>query len=108
KTPTASFPLAVAYMRVIFLALPSLYLYSFVMSALNGAGDSKTPFYFMLLSVAIDIGLNPMFIFGFGPIPELGIAGSALATVVAQTVSLIALVVHLYRQRHPLCLHKDE
>jgi putative MATE family efflux protein len=107
-TPADSFPLAVAYMRVIFLALPSLYMYAFVMSVLRGAGDSKTPFYFMLLSVAIDIALNPVFIFGFGPIPRLGIAGSALATVVAQTVSLTALVVHLYRHRHLLCLHKNE
>ena len=49
------------------------------MAVLRGAGDSKTPFYFMLLSVGIDIALNPVFIFGFGPIPRLGIAGSALA-----------------------------
>jgi putative MATE family efflux protein len=108
KTPADSLPLAVAYMRVIFLALPCLYMYAFVMSVLRGAGDSKTPFYFMLLSVAIDIGLNPVFIFGWGPIPRFGIAGSALATFVAQAVSLTALVNHLYRRRHLLVLHKDE
>jgi putative MATE family efflux protein len=108
KTPADSLPLAVAYMRVIFLALPCLYMYAFVMSVLRGAGDSKTPFYFMLLSVAIDIALNPVFIFGWGPIPKFGIAGSALATFVAQAVSLTALVNHLYRRRHLLVLHKDE
>jgi putative MATE family efflux protein len=108
KTPADSLPLAVAYMRVIFLALPCLYMYAFVMSVLRGAGDSKTPFYFMLLSVAIDIALNPVFIFGWGPIPRFGIAGSALATFVAQAVSLTALVNHLYRRRHLLVLHKDE
>jgi putative MATE family efflux protein len=108
STPADSLPLAVAYMRVIFLALPFLYMYAFVMAVLRGAGDSKTPFYFMLLSVAIDIALNPVFIFGFGPIPRLGIAGSALATFIAQAVSLTALIRHLYRRRHILCLHKDE
>lgn len=107
-TPADSLPLAVAYMRVIFLALPWLYLYAFVMAVLRGAGDSKTPFYFMLLSVGIDIALNPVFIFGIGPIPRLGIAGSALATFVAQAVSLIALIRHLYRRHHILCLHKEE
>jgi putative MATE family efflux protein len=56
----------------------------------------------------IDIALNPLFIFGLGPIPALGIAGSALATFVAQSVSLAALVRHLYRRRHLLVLHKDE
>jgi putative MATE family efflux protein len=108
STPADSLPLAVAYMRVIFLAVPCLYMYAFVMAVLRGAGDSKTPFYFMLLSVGLDIALNPVFIFGVGPIPRLGIAGSALATFVAQAVSLTALIRHLYRRRHVLCLHKEE
>ena len=108
STPPDSLPLAVAYMRVIFLALPFLYMYAFVMAVLRGAGDSKTPFYFMLLSVGIDIVLNPVFIFGFGPIPRFGIAGSALATFMAQAISLTALIRHLYRRNHVLCLHKDE
>jgi putative MATE family efflux protein len=108
STPADSLDLAVAYMRVIFLALPFLYLYAFVGAMLRGAGDSKTPFYFMLLSVGLDIALNPVFIFGVGPIPRLGIAGSALATFVAQAVSLTALISHLYRRRHLLVLHKDE
>jgi putative MATE family efflux protein len=108
STPADSLALAVAYMRVIFLALPFLYLYAYVMAMLRGAGDSKTPFYFMLLSVAIDIALNPLFIFGLGPVPRLGIAGSALATFVAQAVSLTALIRHLYRRRHLLVLHREE
>jgi putative MATE family efflux protein len=108
STPADSLPLAVAYMRVIFLAVPCLYLYAFVMAVLRGAGDSKTPFYFMLLSVALDILLNPLLIFGVGPLPRLGIAGSALATFIAQAVSLAALIRHLYRRRHILCLHRNE
>ncbi|HEY7995449.1 MAG TPA: MATE family efflux transporter, partial [Steroidobacteraceae bacterium] len=102
STPPDSLALAVAYMRVIFLALPFLYMYAFVMAVLRGAGDSKTPFYFMLLSVVIDIGLNPLFIFGWGPVPRMGIAGSALATFVAQAVTLTALIRHLYRRRNML------
>jgi putative MATE family efflux protein len=78
------------------------------MSVLRGAGDAKTPFYFMLVSVVIDIGLNPVFIFGLGPVPRLGIAGSALATFVSQVISLTAMIVYLYRRRHPLAIHKDE
>jgi putative MATE family efflux protein len=88
--------------------VPCLYMYAFVMAVLRGAGDSKTPFYFMLLSVGIDIALNPVFIFGVGPIPRLGIAGSALATFVAQAVSLTALIRHLYKRGHILCLHREE
>jgi putative MATE family efflux protein len=108
QTPAAALPLAVAYMRVIFLALPFLVLYIFTTSVLRGAGDSKTPLYFLLLSVGLDIALNPLFIFGLGPIPRFGIAGSALATLLAQAISLTALVIHLYRRKHPLCLHGSE
>jgi len=108
KTPPDSLQLAVAYMRVIFLALPFLYMYAFVMSVLRGIGDSKTPFYFMMLSVGIDIALNPVFIFGIGPVPRFGIAGSAMATLTAQAFSLFALVRYLYRKKNVLCLHADE
>lgn len=107
-TPAEAQPLAIAYLRVIFVALPFMYLYTFLMMALRGAGDSKTPFYFMLLSVALDIALNPLFIFGWGPVPALGIAGSALSTLIAQSVSLVAMVVTLYRRKHFLSLRVNE
>ena len=102
STPADALPLAVSYMKVIFLALPFMYLYAFVMAVLRGAGDSKTPLYFLVLSVALDIALNPLFIFGAGPVPALGITGSALATLIAQMVSLVALLVFLYRRKHML------
>lgn len=107
-TPEQSYPLAVAYLRVMFLALPASYGFFFVMAALRGAGDAKTPFYFLVLAVALDIALNPLLIFGWGPFPEMGIAGSATATLVSQTVALVAMVRHIYRRRNPLALHRGE
>jgi putative MATE family efflux protein len=108
QTPPEALALAVSYMRVIFLALPFMVLYIFATSALRGAGDAKTPLYFLILSVGLDIGLNPVFIFGVGPIPRLGIAGSAVATLLAQAISLVVLIGYLYGKKHPLCLHGDE
>ncbi|MGZ8997565.1 MAG: MATE family efflux transporter [Allosphingosinicella sp.] len=101
-TPTAAFPLAVQYLRVIFIAVPMLNAFAFAMAALRGAGDSRTPFYFMALAVGLDIVLNPLLIRGVGPLPALGIVGSGLATLIAQVVSFISLLVLLYRRRHPL------
>jgi len=108
QTPEAAMPLAIAYMRVIFLSLPFMILYIFATSVLRGAGDARTPLYFLCLSVGLDIGLNPVFIFGLGPAPRLGIAGSALATLLAQAISLFVLIVFLYRRKNPLMLHKGE
>jgi putative MATE family efflux protein len=103
-TPIDALPFARDYLRLIFIALPFIYLYAYVMAVLRGAGDSKTPFKFLLLSVGLDILLNPVFIFGVGPIPRLGISGSALATLIANVISLVALIFVLYRRRDPLCL----
>jgi len=108
QTPSDAMPYATAYLRIIFAAIPFLFAYTFLMMVLRGAGDSKTPFYFLVLSVLLDIALNPLLIFGAGPIRRLGIAGSALATLIAQVVSLASLLVHLYRARHFLWLHGAE
>src|SRR5215472_4365774 len=107
-TPPDALPLAAAYLRVIFIALPGMYLYTFVMMVLRGAGDSRTPLVFLLVSAALDVGLNPLLINGFGPLPALGIAGSALATLIAQWSTLIALLVWLYGSRNMLCLTRAE
>jgi len=103
-TPPEALPLALPYLRVLFLALPFLNLLAFVMTVLRGAGDSKTPFVFMGLAVGLDILLNPFLIAGVGPLPALGIAGSGLATLVGQAVALLAILVLLYRRKHPLRL----
>jgi putative MATE family efflux protein len=107
-TPHDALPFATDYLRIIFIALPAMYLYTFVMMTLRGAGDSRTPFAFMLVSVVLDIALNPLFIFGLGPVPRMGIAGSAVATLIAQTVTLLALIAWLYRKKYFLCIHRDE
>ena len=108
NTPPDALPLALAYMRIIFWALPFMGGLFFVMAVLRGAGDSRTPFIYLAMSVALDIVLNPLLIFGWGPVPRLGIAGSAIATLIAQGLSLLALVLHLYRIHHFLCIRRHE
>lgn len=103
-TPADAMPLARAYLVIIFAAVPAANLLSFVMTILRGAGDSRTPFFFMALAVVLDIVLNPVLILGFGPIPPFGIAGSALATLIGQVISVAAILILLYRRKHPLRL----
>ena len=107
-TPADALPYAVPYLRIIFLALPSMYFYNFMMMTLRGAGDSRTPFLFMGLSVVLDVVLNPVLIFGVGPFPRMGIAGSATATLIAQTVALFALLGTLYARKHFLRITRAE
>jgi putative MATE family efflux protein len=108
RTPADALPLATAYLRVIFIAVPGIYLYTFVMMVLRGAGDSQTPLVFLLIAAALDVGLNPLLMKGIGPWPALGIAGSALATLISQWSTLIALLFWLYWRGNMLCLRSTE
>jgi putative MATE family efflux protein len=107
-TPGEAAPLALAYLRVIFLAMPALLLLTLLMMALRGAGDSLTPLWFMIVAVVLDSGLNPVFILGLGPAPRLGIAGSATATLIANYAALIGLLIHMYARDIPLRLRGRE
>jgi putative MATE family efflux protein len=99
---------AIIYLRIIFMAMPFLFFFIFLQMAQRGAGDAKTPFLFMLLAVALEAGLNPCLIWGLGPFPRLGIAGSASATFVGQGVALATLVIYLYRKHSVLMLRRGE
>src|SRR5690606_10311371 len=107
-TPADALPLAEAYLRIIFMGVPFLYMFSSLSAILRGSGDTRTPFLFLMLAVALDIALNPLLIFGIGPLPEMGIAGSAMATLLANAASLAGLVLWLRHRRHPLWISRHE
>lgn len=98
STPAEVYPLALAYLRVIFLAMPPGFLSVLLTMALRGTGDSLTPLKFMALGSLVDVALNPLLIRGWGPIPAIGIQGSALATLIANSAALMALVSFIYRR----------
>ncbi|MBV9995619.1 MAG: MATE family efflux transporter [Caulobacteraceae bacterium] len=108
QTPAAARTEAIVYLRIVFISMPFMYFFAFLQMAHRGAGDSKTPFYFMTLAVALDIVLNPLLIAGIGPFPKLGIAGSAASTLIGQGLSLVLLMVHLYRRHSLIVLRLDE
>jgi putative MATE family efflux protein len=107
-TPGASYGYALSYLRIIFIAIPGSIMTVMIAMGLRGAGDSRTPFLFMAMSVVIDIVFNPLLIAGIGPFPRMGIAGSAAATALAGYASLIGLVLYVYTRDLPLRLRGAE
>lgn len=107
-TPAGAAPLALAYLRVIFIAMPAILILVLLMMGMRGAGDAMTPLWFMLVAVVLDSTLNPVFILGLGPAPRLGIAGSATATVIANYAALIGLLITMYVRDLPLRLRGEE
>lgn len=107
-TPADVYPLALQYMRVIFVAMLPGFLSVLLTMALRGTGDSMTPLKFMALGSVIDVGLNPVFILGLGGMPKLGIEGSAVATLIANSVALIALILFIYARDLTIRLRGSE
>jgi len=107
-TPVEARADAIVYLTLIFAAVPFMYFFMFLQMALRGTGDSTTPFWFLLMAIAIDITLNPLLIQGIGPFPKMGIAGSATSTLIGQGVALLGLIIHLYRKKSILVLRPRE
>jgi len=59
---------------------------------IRATGDTLTPSIVMLVGVAINAILDPILIFGWGPIPPLGVAGAAIATVIARGVTMVVVL----------------
>lgn len=92
QVPETIFPSVAIYLRIIFLGMPFMFL-SFVLRAtLQGIGDSMTPLRLQMITVTLNIILDPLLIFGLGPFPALGVAGAAIATVFARSVNSILAV----------------
>ena len=106
--PGTSRHFALDYLRVIFVVLPGMSLTILVSSAMRGCGDSRTPLYFQILAVILDIALNPLFIAGIGPFPKLGIIGAAVATAIATLTGLAGLIVWIYWRDLPIRLKGRE
>jgi putative MATE family efflux protein len=86
-------PLATAYMQIISLGIVFMFGFFVFISLMRGYGDTVTPMLVMLGSVALNVVLDPVLIFGWGVFPRLGIEGAAIATVFSRA---LALVVGLY------------
>lgn len=108
STPLESKAQAMAYLQVIFITLPFGSVSMMVSMGMRGAGDSRTPLYAMIITVLLDIVLNPVLIVGPGPLPAFGIAGSAAATAVANFGGLLFQLWRIYRQDLPMRLRGEE
>ena len=89
ETTAQIVPLAGDYMEVFFLGMPFLFGFFVFSSLMRGYGNTKTPMRVMALSVAINVVLDPLVIFGVGPFPRMGIEGAALATVFSRGVASV-------------------
>ncbi|MFC3033874.1 MATE family efflux transporter [Pseudoalteromonas fenneropenaei] len=93
------------YMQVWFLGSVLLITPMIGNSVLRANGDTKTPSIVMAGSGIINAILDPVLIFGFGPIPALGVTGAAVASVISWSVAVV-IILHLLAVKKQLISHK--
>jgi len=82
-------PLATAYMEIISLGIFFMFGFFVFISLMRGYGDTITPMLVMLGSVALNVVLDPLLIFGWWFFPQWGIEGAAIATVFSRGLALV-------------------
>ena len=88
------------YMTIWYWGIVCLVIPLIGNSAIRALGNTAVPSLIMTIAAAVNVALDPVFIFGWGPFPALGIKGAALATVISRATTLIASLAFLhYRER---------
>ncbi|MGZ3521915.1 MAG: MATE family efflux transporter [Vulcanimicrobiaceae bacterium] len=106
-TPHDIIDSAAVYSRIIFAYLPVFFPYLVYTTFLRGTGDSKTPFYFLIVSTVLSIVFTPAFIRGWFGLPQLGVASAALSGFIANSAAFLGLLIYLQRIKHPLRFDRE-
>lgn len=95
KTPAEVFPQSYTYLTIYFSGMAGLLFYNMGAAILRAVGDSRRPFYFLVAAAVINTVLDLLFVIRF----QMGVAGVAYATVIAQAVSATLTVITLLRTK---------
>ena len=94
-------PLIAGYMYILYGGVPFVVVGMVGMSSMRATGDTRLPSMLMVLASVINIILDPILIFGVGPIPAMGLNGAAMAALLAR-LSIFIGTVHFMKNRYDL------
>jgi putative MATE family efflux protein len=95
---------ALGFMRVSFVGLVFNFFFFMFQSVMRGVGEARLPVFIVLGTVILNFALDPLFIFGWGPIPHTGVMGAAIATVGTQSLAALIGLGILLRGKHGIHL----
>lgn len=95
---------AVSYIQISFIGMIFMFAFFVFQSLMRGVGDVKTPMFVVLGTVLLNLVFDPLFIFGWGPVPAFGVAGAAVASIGTQGLASIIGLVMLFGGRYGIHL----
>jgi putative MATE family efflux protein len=106
-TPADVIDISTSYARITFASMPLFFPYLIYTTFLRGTGDTRTPFFVLIVGTALTFALTPLLIRGWLGMPALGTNGAAVANVLSNGLSLVGLLVYLGIKRHPLAFDRE-
>jgi putative MATE family efflux protein len=95
---------SVDYFKVSSIGFIFLFLFFVFQSLMRGIGNVVIPTYVVLSTVILNLFLDPLFIYGWGPVPAMGVAGAAMASVFTQGLSALIGFIIIYRGKNGIQL----
>ena len=92
------------YTLIVTFGIVFIFIYNFYTSLLRSIGNSAVPLIFLIISVALNIGLDLLLMLGL----QMGVEGAALATVAAQTVAAVGLYIYTRLRFPELCMTRAD
>lgn len=102
QVPNELYDMMREYLFIIFIGISFTFLYNYISSLLRSIGDSVVPLVFLAISAILNVILDIVFVAGL----QFGVAGAAIATVIAQAVSAIGILVYSLKKSDILKLEK--
>ncbi|MDB4908712.1 MAG: efflux family protein [Gemmatimonadetes bacterium] len=98
-TPSAVTALGVSYLKTYLAGAPLIFGFFAVDSAFRAAGDTRTPFLLLTITVGVTLLLDPALIMGWWGLPALGMKGAAIATLATRSVACVLGVYLLWKRK---------
>ena len=97
--PDELMPLIRGFMTILYLGVPFIVVGMVGMASMRATGDTRLPSMLMILAAVLNVILDPILIFGIGPVPAMGLNGAAMAALLARASIFVGT---LYLMRHRL------
>ena len=95
------------FTKIMFLGSPSIILLFLINGIFRGAGDAAMAMKSLWIASGVNIMLCPLLIYGYGPFPELGLKGAAIATVIGRTTGVVYQCYYLFKNGRTIQLFKS-
>lgn len=102
------YPGALGFMRVSFAGLIFSFIYFVFQSIMRGIGRPNLPVYIALGTVLLNFALDPLLIFGWGPVPGFGVMGAAISTFISQAIAAVIGIVVLRLGLHGIHVRRSD